>query len=520
MIPIDPSGTYGERTEWDCEMNAAGWNVFQLPTPYELNLGDNEKLLVGMYYLQSTGLKPLSFVKLGQAHDTYTYAKVGTKFKWKEVNTIENGNLSLQCIVEKESYPDYLIDVSNLRTNQFVQEGDPFPFVLDVHNRGIKQIDANGLTFEALIDGELVATITNENPFELGYCTVTGSVPTSGLESSKHVLAVNLVAIDGVPLEEPISMSAEFVSYRNSFPRQKHLVEQLTSTYCTYCPLGNSMLSILTSQRDDIIWVGIHGNLGSGVDPFRSNQGDSIMVNMTGGSVSYPSAAFDRFTGWEDDVNIVNGIGYYEQYHELIAGYLGEFFDYISEASPTFAEIKADCFVNEDTRMATVSVHGRLSPDFDLMMGEDARLTVYLTEDGLVARQLDNGTWISDYVHNGVFRTALVSISGVPLKRTDDGYKNVFRYKIPAGWDWTKMNVVAFISRPMTNYVNGFTDMYVNNADKFKFSLSDAVEEIVADPNAVPVEYYDVIGRRFDTLQQGINIVKMSDGTTRKVLVK
>ena len=521
IMPIKASGGYGERVEWDCEMNAAGWNVFDLPTPYEINLADNEKLLVGMYYLQSVNEYPLSFVNLGKIYDTYTYTKVGgNKFKWKEVNTTDKGNLSLQCVVEKDSFPDYLIDASNLRTLPVVQAGDSLPFALDIHNRGIKQIDAGGLTMDVMIDGEKVATVSNENPFELGYCTVSDALPTEELQSGHHVLTVSLVAVDGVPLEEPISLDTEFNSYRDSYPRQKHMVEQLTSTYCTYCPLGNSMLSILTSQRDDIIWVGIHGNLGSGVDPFRSNQADSIMVFLTGGSIAYPSGAFDRSTGWEDDETIMNGLGYYEEYHSLVAEYLGEFFDYISESSPTFAEIKAECFVNEETRMATVTVHGKMSPDFELMMGDDARLTVYLTEDGLVARQLNGGVWVNDYVHNGVFRMALGSVKGEPLNRDGDRYKNRYRFAIPSGWDWTKLNVVAFISRPITNYTNGFTDMYVNNADVFKFDISDAVEEVVTDPNAVPVEYYDVMGCRHDSLQQGINIVKMSDGTTRKVLMK
>ncbi|MBO4803572.1 MAG: Omp28-related outer membrane protein [Muribaculaceae bacterium] len=520
VIPVTANDTYGERTEWDCEMNAAGWNVFDLPTPYDINLGEDEKLLVGFYYQQATGINPLSFVKVGKAYDTYTYAKTGAHYKWKAMNTTDRGNLSLQCVVEKDSYPDYRITASNLRTVSKIQEGEMLPFVLDVHNGGIKQIDAGGLSLDVLIDGNLVANITNENPFINGYCTVEDEIPTAGLNSGQHTLAVILQAVDGVALETPIEQEVEFVSYKDSYPRQKHLVEQLTSTYCTYCPLGNSMLSILTSQRDDIIWVGIHGNLGSGVDPFRSNQADSIMYYMTGGSISYPSGAFDRTTGWDDEVNIVNDLGYYEQYHQMMADYLGDFFDYISDTNPTFAEIKADCSFNEDTRMATVSVHGKLSPDFDLMMGEDAKLTVYLTEDGLVAPQLNAGTWVNNYVHNGVFRKALGSIMGDSLNRYGGQYKNVYRFQVPNGWDWNKLNVVAFISRPMSNFVNGFTDMAVNNADVFKFAISNGVEEIEIDPNAVPVEYYDITGRQYESLQPGINIVKMSDGTTRKMLVK
>ena len=280
------------------------------------------------------------------------------------------------------------------------------------------------------------------------------------------------------------------------------------------------MLSKLIAQRDDVIWVGIHGNLGTGIDPFCSDQADSIMVYLTGGSISYPSGAFDRCTGWEDDVNIVNGLGYYEQYHDMVASQLGAFFDYVSDAMPTFVEIKGDCSFNEETRMATVSIHGRVSRDFDAMMGEDAKLTVYVVEDSLYARQLNAGSWVNNYIHNGVFRMALGSVKGESLNRTDGTYKNNYRVQIPADWNWEKLRVVAFVSRPITNYVNGFTDMYVNNADVFTFKVSDGVDEIVTDPDAVPVEYYDIMGRRHDSTQPGINIVKMSDGSSRKVLVK
>ena len=274
-------------------------------------------------------------------------------------------------------------------------------------------------------------------------------------------------------------------------------------------------------MRDDVIWVGIHGNLGSGVDPFRSNQGDSLLVYLTGGSVSYPSGVYDRSTGWEDDVNIANSLGYYEAYHTIVAEYLGNFFDYITELMPTLAEINADCSFNESTRMATVSVQGRVSRDFNGMMGEDARLTVYLVEDSLVARQLNGDTWVSNYIHNGVFRKALgEGIMGQPLNRYNGRYKNDYRFSVPDNWKWENLRVVAFISRPIGNYVNGFTDMYVNNAEVFTFHVSDAVEEIATDVNAVPIEYYDIMGHRHDSLQQGINIVKMSDGTSKKVLVR
>lgn len=522
ILPVKSDGKYGSMTDWAVNSGDAGWNVVELDTPYDINVAEGEKLLIGFYYRQVSGAKPLSIVDEGLRYDTYTYKKVGQTTKWRETDLINYGNLSLQCIVEKDSFPDYSISSYGLQCDRFVVAGEEVNFKLNVINKGIKRIEPGELAMNVMVDGNTVATITNEEPLVNGYRTIVATAPTTGIESGNHELTVQPVRVNDVEIESAVSQGAGFVIYQQGFPRQKHLVEQLTSTYCTYCPLGNSMLSILTSQRDDVIWVGIHGNLGSGVDPFRSNQADSIMSYLTGGSISYPSGAFDRSTGWEDDVNIVSGLGYYEQYHQMVADMLGQFFDYISESMPTVVEINADCLLNKETRMATVKVHGKISPDFDAMMGEDSKLNVYVVEDGLVAPQLNNGTWVNQYVHNGVFRMALGSMKGNDLNRDGGRYRNVFRFKIPQGWNLDKLRVVAFVSRPITNAAGGggFTDLFVNNADVFKFVDSADIDEVVTDAEAVPVAYYDIMGRQHNSLQQGINIVKMSDGSSRKVLVK
>ena len=55
----------------------------------------------------------------------------------------------------------------------------------------------------------------------------------------------------------------------------------------------------------------------------------------------------------------------------------------------------------------------------------------------------------------------------------------------------------------------------------YKFRQGDSgIEEELVDTNAVPVGYYDVTGRQLSGMQQGVNIVKMSDGTARKVYKK
>ena len=63
--------------------------------------------------------------------------------------------------------------------------------------------------------------------------------------------------------------------------------------------------------------------------------------------------------------------------------------------------------------------------------------------------------------------------------------------------------------------------MFLNNAEAVRLLKGTAgINEMVAGSDAVPVAYYDVTGRQIDGPRKGINIVKMSDGTAKKVLVK
>lgn len=520
--PVTAGGTYGTMVSWACEANEVGWNVIELPAPYQLDIPAGGQLMIGFEYEQPTKTStPLAMAQEGDIYDTYYYKKAGQQYRWTLAGLRPYGNLCVQCIVEREHYPEVLVRASGLETLNFANLGDMLPFSFSVKNRGTNVLEAQALTFDVKIDGEKVATVSNPEAIAPGaVITIQDSVATDDLASGNHTLTIDNAVAGDEELDYVYPLNASFMAFSGVYPRQKHMIEQFTSTYCTYCPMGTSMLRILTSSRDDIIWVGVHGNLNGGVDPFSTNQGDSVMAYMNANS--YPSAAFDRHTGWEYADQLVNVISYYEEYHEQIAEELGAFFDNISAAEPTFASISITSMVDAGTREGTVTVSGELTSDFDALMGDDCKLTVYLTEDSLIARQLNSGSWVSTYQHNGVFRCALGSVKGVDLARTDDGYCNEFSVTVPEAWNLSNLNVVAFISRPLTNGIGGkYSDMYVINAESARVVNSlDGVEEILTDDDAVPVEYYDVMGRRMNTPAQGINIVRMSNGTTKKVLVR
>ena len=513
-----PSGV-GTLVEWPCQVGEQGWNEIVLETPYEINLDETTSLLIGFDYTQTRTNYPIGVSNDGDIYPTYAYLKTGRVPKWTDMG-ITSYNVAVQCIVENDNFPEYILNFNRLYVPDYLQSGKNLEFLFHVKNSGVKKVAPGALTFDVTLDGEPLTTISNPAEFTYKDTTFVYSLPVGELESGTHTMSVTMASLNGEPLENPVTLAGSFKVFAESFPRQKHIVEQLTSTYCTYCPLGNSMLSILTAQRNDIIWVGVHGNLNGGVDPYRSAQGDSLMSYLTGGQISYPSGAFDRMTGWEDDVNIVNSLGYYEQYHQLVADQLGLFFDYIGEDIPSFASINIECELDTASREMSLTVSGDLSSDFDIMMGEDSKLTVYLIEDKLVAPQLNSGTWVDDYMHNGVFRRAMRSVLGTTLNRNGNSYSNEFKYTIPGGWNINNLRVVAFVSRPLKRTMS-FTDFYITNAECIRLTNEGGgVEELLMDGDAVPVEFYDVMGHRYDSARPGVNIVKMSNGTTRKVLVK
>ena len=471
----------GTFTEWSCNSGNAGWNVIPVDPPYEINLGEDDGLFIGFDYQQTSSNYPISAVMAGDINPTFVYITYQGNTSWFDVGLESYGNLSLQCIVESDYFPQYLIKAMNLHTTKYVKVGENIPFTFTIKNGGTAtNIPAGACSYDVFIDGEQVATLSNTEAFGRNYLQISDAIASTGVAVGPHTLTITINALNGEPLEEPITMSDTFTIYEFGFPRQMHLIEQFTSTYCTHCPKGNALLTLLTSMRDDVAWVGIHGNM-SGTDPMRTLQCDSIMSYQ--GSDYYPSVSLDRSTGLESDTEIITGLGYDPSVHQEVANDFSNFLDYVEEA-PSFATVNINSTIDATTRVATITINGQLTPDFDQMLGADSKLTVYITEDGVTARQLNNGRWENNYVHNGVMRKALHSVLGNNLNRTGNTYKNEFTYTIPSGWNIDKLNVVAFISRPLINGAHGiYTDLFVNQANKRKLGEYDEPEILRGDVN-------------------------------------
>ncbi len=468
VAKVSASGSVGTLKSFTCNTNAAGWNEITLSTPYEISLTSTQGLFIGFEFQQTSGVYPLSFVQVGDIYPTL----IKNGLSWQDLDVSSYGNLSVQCIVENDNFPEYLINVTQLTVDKFIKLGNDINFTFNTRNYGTATVAANACTYNVLIDGEPVTTTSNPQAMGNNTLTITGAIPSTGLASGTHTLTVIVNSLNGEPVANPSSVSREFKIFENSYARQMHLIEEFTSNSCMWCPLGARFINTVMNLRDDIAMVAIHGNQ-SAVDPYTTTESETLFDYMGGNG--WPSAAFDRSVGWENYVSIFNGIGYYEQYHQEYAQYLGEFFDNLASETPSYATININSTFDADSRKVIVTIDGDISGDFDIMMGADAKLSVFLTEDGLVYRQNEEGTWVNDYVHNHVFRKALGSVMGVEINKVGNNkYSNTFEYTIPSDWNTDNMDIVAFISRPLANGANNvYTDLYVNQANKRKFGEFD-----------------------------------------------
>ena len=473
IIPIDPYGNllWGNIAEWPCEVSAeVGWNMIELETPYKIEVPDGYSLRIGFDYEQiERASRPLSVVRVGVTCPTYHYMGDG---EWRARILSSKGNLSMQLVVENDNFPKYPIWVRNITLPEFTQTGNDIPYTFETSNLGQIEIGAGNCTYEVAVDGEVIATMTNPQALTSNYLAMSGVIHTADLSAGVHTLTITPVMANGETIENPRSFPATFKTYDNGFERQMRLVEQFTSTECTWCPLGSASLTVLSEMRGDIAWVGVHQILSS-YDPFQNSQCDTIAAYQGGNS--FPTGSFDRYAGIESANSVLTGLAYDDSNYG--ASVYDSFLNYVAQ-SPSWATVNINSTYDAATRKAIVTVNGDLVANYEDFMGPDSKLTVYITEDGLIAQQIDQGTLVPNYVHNGVLRMALGSAMGVALKKTGNGYKNEFTVNIPNTWNADNLNIVAFVSRPLGGPVN---DIYVTNANKRKLGESDEPAFVIGD---------------------------------------
>lgn len=495
-----------------------GWNDCTFSTPYTLDLSKVEGVMLGFTYTQKKGSSSecyaISLLKEGAIEPTYVTMEGSSKLQ--AFGSEKYGNLTVQAIVEKV-YPAKDIVLHDVKFSKFTKAANNSKFTVNVSNFGTS--DINSYTLTASIDGKQIKEQTITGVVNGSMKADVVEIPTTDVQLGARKIKFVITKVDGAAPTgntKNDAYEADINLYETGLKRQKHLVEQFTSVTCTWCPTGSRLLKKLQEKRKDLAWIALHGPMGSN-DPMQTNQSIAIMKAL--GANGYPMAAFNRTV---IEGALTTAIAFKESAFEEGVQMFSNMFDQTDENLPAFVNIdivaKADKIANGSNQMV-VDVKGTGVKNAGGFL-KDYALYVYVTEDGIVSPQIDKGQKIKNYVHNNTFRQCLTNINGDNITWNGDNFDKQFTYDIPAGYNASKMHVVAFVAPKLGNSAIPMTELVVNQTNMVEVTTTAGIEDASMDNDNEIVARYNLAGQKIDTAQKGVNIVKYKNGKVVRVIVK
>ena len=503
-------------------------------------------LFVGYTYKQKTTASGDQYTEacfpLAAGQGSGTVAVYGDLGKGTAFYSLNTGGLVLcvQVIVEKEGGFADDLGMVGVATSPMLRPTDKLPLQFYAKNYGSNACKA--ASFDITIDKQVVANVAIPEGATIGGET-TGfnaslNLSEYDIENGTHLLGVQVKTVNGEAAsgytDDDVAYT-QFRTYSETASRQYNLLEHFTSSTCTYCPFGYDMLRALQRQRDDVAWVAIHGTMDeSNPDPYEI--ADATQTIMAYSIDGYPQANLNRFPVTNDGTLAVTIA---TDDPEGMATSIGNVFDQIDEIVPSQVKLDIEANFTSGARPTfnpgtlKITVKGTGVKGAGKIL-EDAVLGLYITENGCVSGQLNQGKWITKYNHENVLRVIGTDNAwGDAITWNGDNFEKTYEIEIPKGtYDYSKgntLNAVAFVSLPFMfeidgkRYANGdLYNVWVNQCQFLQIAegASTAIKGVETSENATVVARYAADGSQISAPVKGINILKMSDGTTRKVVVK
>ena len=500
-------------------------------------------LFVGYTYKQKTtksgGQYTEACYPLAAGQGSGTVAVYGDLGKGTAFYSLNTGGLVLciQLIVEKEGGFADDLGMVGVATIPMSRPTDKLPFQFYVKNYGSSECKA--ASFDITIDKQVVANVAI--PEGATICGETTGFNASlnlseyDIENGTHLLGVQVKTVNGEAASgytDDDVAATQFRTYTETASRQYNLLEHFTSSTCTYCPKGYDMLRALQKQRDDVAWVAIHGTMDERKpDPYEiADATNTILAYSIGG---FPQANLNRYPVTNDG-NLAVTIATDDP--EGMATSIGNVFDQIDEIVPSQVRLDIETNFNrlnaisDGTLKITIKGTGVKGAGKIL---EDAVLGLYITENGLVSGQLNGGNWVTKYKHENVLRViGTENPWGDAITWNGDNFEKTYEVSISSDFfedSNNTFNAVAFVSLPFMfeidgkRYVNGDkNNVWVNQCQFLQIpeGTGTAIKGVETSENATVVARYAADGSQISAPVKGINILKLSDGTTRKVIVK
>ena len=545
----------------------AHWNYVWFDEPYKIDTKTFDGLLPyydftpsnmsadAGYPIASSGTwagtcGALAFGDVDGKHAPNTWA-------WQPIYLGTDGsNLMIQLIIEKEDGNFILHDLvmGKMAMVPFAKSGNTTGLAFTCHNDGRDNI--TNVKFGIEVDGKKMGTFTyDQTTAGDAFREITDADNSNiqvGLPIDKnwsigeHEVTVYPVLVEGKEPEGDLTndkLSTKFKVYKDNFDRTKNLVEFYACQLSKYTYFADQVLTKTAKAReeDDLAIVSIHGEsqqqnedgtVETLSDVFTVPEANKLAYYST---PSDASAAFNRYFYDNDVINYdkaltVNMAAQKASDQENVVSMLNTIINESAAYYPSFSTISIDSKLDDTTGKLSIKVMGKLINQYQKLIGDDARLTIYLTEDKVRGKQNTGGTMAKPTTHNYVLRKIVTGTLGDALQTNGNSYENDYEVELDDAWKSQNMHIIAFVSRPMkeqekdgkTALASAMNDLWVDNTNMVVVGDSDltGISNVINWNEVKEVGRYTIDGQKLNAPTKGINLVKLSNGQTIKVIVK
>lgn len=546
----------------------AHWNYVWFDEPYKIDTKTFDGLLPyydftpsnmsadAGYPIASSGTwagtcGALAYGDVDGKHDPNSWA-------WQPIYLGTNGsNLMIQLIIEKEDGNFILHDLvmDKIAMSPFVKNDTKTGVAFTCHNDGRDNI--TNVKFGIEVDGEKMGTFTYDKDnvgdkfreiTNADYSNIPVGLPINkDWAIGEHEVTVYPVLVEGKEPEGDLTndkLTTKFKVYKDNFDRTKNLVEFYECQASKYTYFADQTLTKIKEKRedDDLAIVSIHGESTQiNEDGTTTPLSDVFAIPEATKLANYStpsdaSAAFNRYFYENDQINsekalTVNMAANKAEDQGTVANILNAVIKESVEYYPSFTTVGIDSKLDDTTGKLSIKVMGKLINQYEQLIGDDARLTIYLTEDKVKGKQNTGGSIAKpNFLHNHVLRKIVTGTLGDALQTNGNSYENDYEVELDDAWKSNNMHIIAFVSRPMkeqekdgkTALASAMNDLWVDNTNMVAVGESDltGISNVINWNEVKEVGRYTIDGQKLNAPTKGINLVKLSNGQTIKVVVK
>jgi thiol-disulfide isomerase/thioredoxin len=486
---------------------SARLNEIQLNTPYAVN---NAGIYVG-FSLSISSKSYLIMSGGSDAANAFFYRVTGNS--WDNISEVGYGKLALQILLDGVTLKDNCASPADFGTS-YVLKGKSVEVPVKITNMGSNlmtsisyTITTNGIASAEQTVSTGRAAFFNESK------NVMISFPADA-DARRYDKTLTITKVNGVANKSTSKEARGSLITIVEKPAVVPVVEEFTGTWCGWCPVGfDGMEKTQEEFGDKVALIAVHCSDQMEIWDY------SPVANLAS---SYPSSLINR------------NISSYPSARNLKYYLNDELQNRVAVASLQVSAVWADADksaikIDTDTKFVYTEDNGQYG------------IALALVEDGLTNptwKQANNLSHNSGYEDYSFWYNAGSTVSGLEFNHVavaawgiGDGIDGSVSSTIQAGeiqsftyetslagksliQDKSKLKVIAMLIDRNTGRIANASQTAINDYDP------SAIHAVSTTSDNRDAGRCSLDGRRLNSPQRGINIIRMNDGTVKKVIVK